>query len=703
VGHTKSHTSDFRRLASVLARRVRGKDVVGFDLFDTLLRRRVEPETVKDLVARELARQLDAPDWAALRQRRRELELELGQASERRGNDHEFRLAEMMWQWVAEATGDRDIGNLPERMVRHELELEKAATFPTPGILKVLKALRAAGRRIIFVSDIYLDIESLWELLACHGLADCFDGGYVSSSEFKTKSSGRLLESVLQQEGIEPAKLLFVGDNPHSDVVVPNRMGIDTVLIRDDEEYKRRLRLRTLERLSADNRYWCGRLAREIVEVGARHIQEDPSPHYRLGLLLAPALVTFTLHVLQEAQRQGLQRLFFLSREGLTFLKMYRRLVRAMGLGEAAPPGVYLGTSRIATFMPSMAELSLPELFRMWDQYDRQSIRVLLRNLNLPGEVFLPLAERCGIADPDAPVEDPHADAAFQRFLHDPEVQGAFTSCRDEVRGLMESYLRDKGMFGLKRVGIVDIGWKGSIQENIARTFAGRDDFPMLEGLYFAHYESGEPVPGSRLTGFFADTSRVHWTEEVVFRNGPVFEMFTSAPHGSVLTYARRASDGRAKPIIKPSDVERQNYAAYARLAMQAVEDYLCDFLRVQSLIDVDAEDLKPYVLDQLRRYILYPTAEEARSFLDYSHLENFGMHTVSTYGFKGSWQDILLGGPITDVRRRLTDSLDRQFWPEGILKRSRVPFANLLFDLVQTEYACNTYGLQDPTGSDTP
>jgi FMN phosphatase YigB (HAD superfamily) len=687
-------TADFRSLPRVLERASSGVRVIGFDVFDTLLRRRVEPETIKDLVAQELADRLARSgletDWRTLRQRRRELEHELGCASEAAGLDHEFRLRDLAERWLAAAADDTfSIALTPEELVAYELRLERAAVFPTPGIRTLLEDLAAAGRRLVFATDIYLELDDVWELLRSQGLAHCFQAGYSSSTEMLTKRSGRLFERILEREKLTAHELLFVGDNPYSDRDAPRRLGIRTLLVRDAEEQRRRVRLRLAEQLAARDRFFAGNLAREIVETGATRLAARQDTHYHLGRLLAPAFVTFTLHVIEYARKQGLQRLLFLSREGLTFLRMYRRLVRVLGLSGQAPPAAYLGVSRAATFLPSMQRLDWAEIERMWRQYDRQSLRRLLRNLCLPEEEFLPRAARCGWDRPDEPVEDPHAHTGLRAFLADGQVQGRFLAHRDAARALLLDYLRAKGFFTCRRIGLVDIGWKGSIQDNLVRAAREAAGCPSVHGIYFGLVRSAGDSQNNHKHGFFADSARGDWIEQAIFKNGSVFEMFASARHGAVVGYRRTGgAAGRARPVVRIDDHERRNIATHFAPVLRGVEDYFRQFLDVAPLIRAAADDLRPYVLDQLRRYILYPTLAEARAFLKYSHVESFGVFGVSTYEFKGSWRSLLLGGSPLGIPRRLLAALQRQFWAEAVLRRSRLPLVNFLYDLLETRYA---------------
>lgn len=689
--------SDFRTLPRHLSRLGPGKRVVAFDVFDTLLRRRVEPESIKDLVARRLAERLAERglpvDWRLVRHKRRLLEIELGRQKEARGDDHEFRLRELMPVWVAECCqGAADVA-LVEELVAHELDLERIAAWPTPRIAETLAGLVRAGRRLIFITDSYLDLDDIWSLLRHHGLAEHFAAGYCSSTLLRTKRTGRLFEEVLKAEGLSRAELLFVGDNPYSDVESPRRLGIDVLQIRDADEVKRRTRLQIRGELSGKNRFWIGGLAREIIESEPCHLRASDSPEYDLGVLLAPAFIAFTRHVIDEARRLKLQRLFFLSREGVTFMRMYRRIIRAAGLTDELPPARYLAVSRHATFLPALAGLDLAELHRLLRQYGGQSLNRLLHNLSLPPEEFQPLAARCGLADFEAPIDDPSTHRPLQAFLADAEVQRRFLAHRDEARAAFESYLQAKGFFETPAVGLVDIGWKGSIQDNVIRAIRHRPDCPRLHGLYFGLVHVAEDdVPGSYKSGYMADTRRGDLLEETIFKNGSVFEMFASAGHGGIVGYrSLPRNPSHVKPVIKTEDVERRNFRQYAAAVFQGIEDYFRDYLAVAPLLPGTPDDWKPHFLDQLRRYILYPTAAEARSFLRYSHVESFGVFHVTTYEFKGRWRDILFGGGPFGLPKRLVQALEREFWPEGYLRRLRVPLANFVYDLLETRYACRT------------
>ncbi len=131
-GNPHRCAADFRSLAPAVRRMAQGRRVVAFDVFDTLLRRRIEAESVKDLAARHfaaLAGSADGPiDWHPIRETRRRLELELGRASEARGLDHEFRFEEMVTAWTRRCAPAQAVPDLAARVAQYELDLEKTAT-----------------------------------------------------------------------------------------------------------------------------------------------------------------------------------------------------------------------------------------------------------------------------------------------------------------------------------------------------------------------------------------------------------------------------------------------------------------------------------------------------------------------------------------------------------------------------------------------
>lgn len=689
----KSTRTDFASLSRELVARSEGKTVVGFDVFDTLLRRRVTPEYVKDQVTHKLCERLATRgvrlEYSLLRHWRLQLERQLGEEAVAAGNDHEFRLVELIERWGAKASSQFDEG-LAQKILVYEHRLECSAVFATPGIQQALAELANRGKQLIFITDMYLSLDAVRQLLDSAELLAFFDVGYCSSEILRTKRSGRLFSHVLEQEQLSAEQLLFVGDNIHSDIHSASALGIETIHISDSAERRRRSGHELCRTLSQKNTIWHGRTMRRIMNDAPQQIIAKRDSEYQLGLMLAPSFIAFVRYVIEQAAEHRIQKLFFASREGLTFLRLYRRVLRALDIHDA-PPGSYFACSRRSTFLASQDEFSVEGLKRLLRQYADQPLKRLLRNLSLPADEFAPLAERAGFESIDEIVCEPEQHSAFQAFLADDEVQQRFRKHRDAARQNLRDYLAQQGFFDVQRIGLVDIGWKGTIQDNVVRAVRTHQDAPEIHGLYFGLVHIPEDdVERSYKHGYMADTRRGDLLEETIFKNGPVFEMFSSAQHAGVISYKPHPRiPNRIKPVTKADDHERRDFHRVAANVFAGIDDYVEDYLRLAPLIGGSADLWRADLLDQLRRYILYPTYSEAKSFLRYSHEESFGVFHKSTYEFKGNWREIFLGGNPLAMPKRLIQTLERQFWPEGFLRRSCVPFANVTYDLLETRYGC--------------
>jgi hypothetical protein len=410
-------------------------------------------------------------------------------------------------------------------------------------------------------------------------------------------------------------------------------------------------------------------------------VRAGQGPDYEVGLQLAPGLVAFVMDTVERARSLGIRRIFFLAREGLTFLRIFGALKRAGALGpEPVPEARYLCLSRASTILPAMQSLGWDDLGRFWRHYPRQSLRRLLKNLSLPPEEFLPLASAVGFRDFDRPIEDPHADAEFSAFLSSREVHAAFARRRDAARDLLRDYLMWRGLWGESRVGLLDIGWKGSMQDNLQRAFRGQDGFPVLDAFYLGLADPGEVSASSMKHGFLADGRRGDVEEADFFRNTAIYEMVTQANHGSTIGYERGAHHPMSVyPVLKQHDIERENAAKFFIPAQRAVDDWTADFVDAWPLLRFSAAELKPGALAQALRYIRYPTRSEADAFLRYSHVESFGVHHVTRFGLDVRMKDLI--GPPKKVLAELQRRFEHTLWREAVVRRSGVPFASLAYD----------------------
>lgn len=684
-------SSPFATLRERLLTATAGYDVVGFDVFNTLVVRSVEGEWLKTAVARgfharlkELLSPARMPTVAQVRQRRFDLEMEIAGEQVAQGRDNEVDFEALVPRWAGSwVPVEPHRSRLAAELRALELELEKRALRPAPGIVEVLSALKAQGKRLIFVSDMYLSAPLLRELLRHCGLEQYFDAGYVSIDEGLRKASGRLFPRVLEREGLKPEQLFFVGDDENADNVQPRRLGITTLRVEDPDEKQRRRRLESAQKAVERNPYWAAHYVDVVLSNEAHHVRgPDDDPNYQLGRTLAPGIVAFVVDVIERAEKLGIDHVYFLAREGLTLLKVFA-ILKDSGLFRRVPQAHYLFVSRASTILASMRELSWEEVHRFWRQYSRQSLRGLLKNLSLPQDEFIRLAAECGVTDLDQPILEPTKDVAFQRFLASRRVRVAFHQRRDEARAALARYLEYRGMMGLERTALVDIGWKGSMQDNLMRAFEHDARFPELHGFYLAYVPDGQPqAKRSFKYGYLSDLRRRDLEEADFLRNTAIFEMITTANHGSTMRYgANPWAPHLPLPELLHHEQEKDNSARFFRRVQEGMYDYARDYARLSPLLRFTADELQPGTLQELLRYTRYPTDEEAREFLKYSHVESFGVHEVTTFGLKLDLRKLTQHGSVKGAMKEAWKAFETNSWRDGVMRRSGLPLANLAYD----------------------
>lgn len=173
-------------------------EAVAFDVFDTLIKRDVGKPT--DLFL------LGGVDFA---QKRKEAEVQA-----RAAGSHEVTLAEI---YARPELSGYD----PAR----ECVWETAAAIANFPVLEAVRILHEQGKRLYFVSDMYLPQEQIYAMLIRCGY-DMLDGGFVSSSYGAQKRSGALFHRFLRDTGLKCGQVLFVGDSWRADVLGAALAGI---------------------------------------------------------------------------------------------------------------------------------------------------------------------------------------------------------------------------------------------------------------------------------------------------------------------------------------------------------------------------------------------------------------------------------------------------------------------------------------------
>ena len=471
-------------------------DLVTSDVFDTVVTRAVARPS--DLFV-ELAEYLDLPAHvtpAVFAQARREAEHRARQQrsdarrAELLAGDPESRSAALddhpditapectldeIWSLMPSTWVDATVGSAAE------LDLEARSLRPLLETIELFRMARNRGVPVVLVSDIYLTGPQLADLLERAGVdMELVDDVVTSADRLLGKAQG-LLERVITERGVEPGRVMHVGDNEVADVATAEGLGAEAVHL-DVPMLSRHVELppRPLRRWSSTNGTDLGiSAAVRATLVDAGSLGYDPS--FQFGAAVAaPVLAGFSRWVSDSTAALGATHTHCMLREGATIADLMR---------VTAPDGptpVPIHVSRWVTMRAAVVDGTVEELSaalarrsdltveHVTDAFgcDPERVRHLLGTDRVPTGRF---RDACAALSAD--------DA----------LRSAIVAASAELRRRVVRYLHDRLRLDDDAPLVVcDVGWGGTIQEGLERILRSTDIDREVVGLYLALSTPGE-------------------------------------------------------------------------------------------------------------------------------------------------------------------------------------------------------------------
>lgn len=345
-------------------------------------------------------------------------------------------------------------------LVEEEVDVERRMLVPVPGVEEIISLVREMGRKVVFVSDMYLPSLFIEERLLYFNLAKKGGEVYVSSEYGVKKAHKNSLFSVMSSnEKIEPSGLLHIGDNPIADHRAALDHGARSILLKETG-------LTDYEKVLESSRWESSGLTSHLAGVSRltrlTHAgQQSPEAYVQvLSGVAAPLLVGFTAWLLRSAQDMGLKRLYFLSREGDVLLELARVLARRLGL-EIELACLYVSRSSVNT-----ALLTNPDRLNLvWalTHTGSLSLRAILNRIGLQPEEIHEQLTKAGFVK--SGWTSRLTDSEFHHLidlLSTASIQGVIARKAEKSGNVAVRYLETAGLFQDTSIGLVDTAGTGS-------------------------------------------------------------------------------------------------------------------------------------------------------------------------------------------------------------------------------------------------
>lgn len=582
--------------AAITAPHVR---LVAFDIFDTLISRPLlNPEHVKDLVAERIGGD-EGRTYRSLRARAE------SEARGLAGRDIGF---DAIYQRFASLSGLSQ--DTVDRMRREEEAVELAAVGPRAEVIALIATALRHGKRVALVSDMYLPRQVIEAMLQRCGVRG-WQAFYLSSEIGVRKDTGDLYRHLLEQESLLPGEIVMLGDNEQSDVQIPEALGIRCEHVLRPVELARSLpRLRPLidsglQGGDLDTELTLGLIARAQFHP-LTYPDFDPqaltlpTPWATGYAVLGPLAFAFVRWLSEKAAADGIERLYFLAREG-QFLKLAFERYQALFPGTVESR--YLVVSRRAVTVPALRSFEDFESIARTRYYPNFAPNFLKERFG----VEVTPEEIDAVWEPGraVKVEDGDTTAVAPLLRH---FEGRILEqSRSESSGLL-AYLEQCGLGEGRASAVVDIGYSATIQGYLNRLLGSR-----LDGYYMATTEAARALAeqqGVSATGCFAQFVPADSPPIPLYHQSFELEKLLSSDDPQIVSYGLEA-DGSPNPAY--AELSREERAT--RGVRAAVQAGAMEF--IEEALKVKAELWSPYTpsLDLVSRiyeaWVQNPSARE--------------------------------------------------------------------------------------------
>lgn len=480
---------------------------------------------------------------------------------------------------------NRDI----EKLLELERNIEEQCSVGITENIDKVKQLILSKEKVILISDMYLEEETIRRLLV---KSDCIFENikiYVSSVYKKTKGSGNLYWVVKNNEKVEFGDWTHFGDNVLGDYKTPSKLGIKVQLYLYPSLTP--MEINNLEKNGKDPfvqlTIGTSRNARLL-----HHLDKEAAIGASLGGVI---LFPYVYWIIQESLRKGINKLYFIARDGYILKKIADIIICKYGYPISTE---YIYGSRRAWRMASFSESNhdLNKLLSWSHPNHISTIDALADVFQITKEELYPY-----ISNEYKKVSRLNSllITSIQKELNNDEKFWKFLCQRHlEKRKNTIQYLKENIDFSDTNIAFVEVAGSGYTQVCLSNIIS---DFyePRIQTFFFK-MDSVQDNKKCRFYNFLPSNLYLH----------VIIEMLCRAPHGQTIEYAIRG--GKMAPVIEETEGEalkRHGLLKYIR----GIEKFTEEYINV-----IDKHNVYPGNLMLLLEYMNYITHSPDQMILDF-------------------------------------------------------------------------------------
>ena len=542
--------------------------LVSFDIFDTVnLRPCLDPSLLQRQALRAVS---EDPEAAGRLFRERSLaETTLREESEFSNDPSLVEIYDRL---------GRDFGwsaDLRSAAFQSELDVERRSVFENVDAIAFVRAAQQAGIRTIAITDTYLPVGFIKELLGRIGL-DATDHVYVSNDVRARKDTGALWDHVTAIEQCNASGWLHVGDNEASDIQSASDRGMRVGYVPSARSIAE---AEGIHALAFDAVEGPGSLlgGASQVQLLSRLPRGQSLTGHELGeFVIGPLVSGFACWVREQIRSGDFDEIWFHSRDCFHFIRYLGQLFPNLADGSH-PILRYFPSSRAATVGAAHEE-----------QLDVDLILGSGVHESTFGQFMF---DRTGFIlhrDPArVPISLPNDGRKVRQLLQ--AVAPELITFSTERAECLRLYTHGLGVRPSDRIGVVDWGYAGTSLRAMSRVLPQH-----LTGLFGCATSEARFASGPRLDVRSAYGGDASLSANFFYAISIVLELTLSEDAERLAGFA--AVDGRAVPVTIPGSKPFDNsnsLRAQVRAGVDAHHDTIVRRLHPSSLDDpIDPKEL---------------------------------------------------------------------------------------------------------------
>ncbi len=653
--------------------------VISFDFFDTLVYRTVpEPYILFKEVGRELIIKgnlkvkINIEEFAKIRQ---EAEQRARNKSYERFKTFEITLNDIYKQLSAILLDINDAINT-------EILTESKHIYINPSIVSFIYFLKEIGIKIIIISDTYFSANELLTILKYNNFDIALLDGIFVSSEFQCgKWDGKLFDVVIDSLGINPKEIIHIGDNFESDFKLPLLKGMYSLHYYRTNPYHDKI----FEREYILSRGYEGiTFSLNSLRIFAqRTITKSKNIEYKkLGaFILGPVFSRFADWAVNTFKQRGVKKVLALMREGEVLKKLLDESAQFYGIDLTVIP---FYASRYSTTLAACGKPDLEIIRKGMSRRFAPSVSEIL--------------EGFGLSNDDIQIDEDMKNVKVNNNAIRERVEKFILKIGDIVKE-KSKLKRDEFMSyflqfyeGEEKIGLIDLGWGGTIQSNIGRIIKLEGLNIKLIGCYLATGAKASylMMDGMEVYSYLNGFGSNELDNCLLLRSPEIIEQSIIADIGTTIGYKKQ--EDKVKPILKNIMTTKENtykkkaiqegILYFQKLWLSLLKEKKKDLLKNNNFLE-DIDYLNRIIINRL---IGFPTKMEAELFGSLYHDDNFGSN---------NFKKICSEDEIELFKNEGIFGLYKEavYWPQGTICKIRPDIIDKIIDSWKNLHI--TYGKQ--------